>query len=145
MMDTSSFLTIELTCDEFACFWNHCRGWTLTWLITAGCDFICGCWALIELIHVYTSIYKIKSSKDEINITNVDNYGSNYILSFQSNHTMDIPCPQSSNSSKMQLFETRLSQKLFLLIRMVMCISVVFINMIIANPNGSAYSFIFIH
>lgn len=93
--------TTEFTCNEFACFWNHCKGWTLTWLITSGCDFFCGCWALIELIHVYSSIYKLRDSTIE-NKIDKDNHGTNYIL--------------STSNSKVQLFETRLSQKLFLLI-----------------------------
>ena len=125
----------EITCDnDFNCFWTNCKKWVIVWYITAGCDFLCACWALIELIHVYASIYKIKSTTSQIfnnktnnhNVDNADNYGSNYMLSFNNNHNNHtpissktksiVPSSPSSASSNIQMFETRLSQKLFLII-----------------------------
>eukprot|EP01083_Nonionella_stella_P118397 353461_1 len=128
-----------MECSDFDCFWNNCKGWTITWITTGVLEFVCGCWALIELIHIYASIYRIKhasigilrnhqndSNYNLIRNQESDHFTPSYMISFNNNTPSSIATSTSiyndqsptspTHRPQMQMFDTRLSQKLFLFI-----------------------------
>ena len=158
-ISTSDYLSDAVVCHHFHCFWVNCPEWVMAWFTCSATDFICGCWALFELIHIMQSISRIKKSslhnlfvrnhsklgatasiKDE---PTPDIYG-NLNQSFGYNQQQNTPAmysnvkplypspssmktktksmyssPSVSRSqgqgAKVQMFETRFSQKLFLI------------------------------
>eukprot|EP00484_Ammonia_sp_Unknown_P022945 CAMPEP_0197035008 /NCGR_PEP_ID=MMETSP1384-20130603/12915_1 /TAXON_ID=29189 /ORGANISM="Ammonia sp." /LENGTH=393 /DNA_ID=CAMNT_0042464997 /DNA_START=9 /DNA_END=1187 /DNA_ORIENTATION=+ len=121
---TTPVIVSEMECWNLACFWTHCKGWLLAWYLTAAFDLLCACWALFEIMHIYASIWRIRSAFKHSFIAaayhhpshsqkNDDSevFGSNYMVSFTSKSQQRSSLkPQRQNSPNRHLMNNQVAQ-----------------------------------